>query len=195
MRIHVVGERQQQCGPCYATDARQEAQRKAHADAAEQEDQPMPIKNDQQGASCRMKHVHFHDRPSLEYFCWEVGATRSPPSRSARRQAPGSDAPPARGACRAAAPLQSQSHRILRLLTLPKSTPFDSTELYPRTLRCATPRAGTGSFRAQILMDHKHSRWATLAACCRAFPTTAMRRCKRGRIYAERRLATRCALR
>src|SRR5262249_9218008 len=68
VRIHVVGERQQQGGSRHTTDTRQEAQRKAHADAAEQEDQPMPIKNDQQGISCRMKHVHFHDRSSLESF-------------------------------------------------------------------------------------------------------------------------------
>src|SRR6516165_4922069 len=54
-------------------DPRQKTQGESHTDPRKQEAQAMPIENDQQGATCRMKHVHFHDRPSLESF---VGSGR-----------------------------------------------------------------------------------------------------------------------
>ena len=49
VRIHVIGEGQQQRRAGDAADARQNAERQPHAHAGEQVHQPMRIENDQQG--------------------------------------------------------------------------------------------------------------------------------------------------
>ena len=59
-RIEIIGERQQQRRAGDAADARQNAERQAHAHAAEQIQHARRVEDDEQGMRCGMQHVRFH---------------------------------------------------------------------------------------------------------------------------------------
>ena len=59
-RIEIVGERQQQRRAGDAADARQDAERQAHAYAAEQIEHAGGVEDNEQGMRCGMQHVRFH---------------------------------------------------------------------------------------------------------------------------------------